>query len=167
MLGLGYTWNERCGVSRLMWGFVLRATIKSHVTFYYIQGIHLGNGSSGLFLKQITYFQCLLKEPRGVGERVSWQSLLFIVGDIVSVHPTENRIASKPIISISLESFQLLTACWHGNMTRVMMSKPYELMIDLKLFGHLSHFKFPLRGNERPRGNFIQKKKIKTSFFSP
>lgn len=33
-------------------------------------------------------------------------------------------------------------------MTRVMMSEPYELMVDLKLFGKLSHFKIPLRTRE-------------------
>lgn len=67
MLGLGYTWNERCGVSRLTWGFVLRATIKSHVTFYYIQGIHLGNGSSGFVSKIDHIFSVLIEGTKGSG----------------------------------------------------------------------------------------------------
>jgi hypothetical protein len=47
-----------------------------------------------------------------------------------------------------------------------MMSKQYELMIDLKLFGKHSHFKFPLRVRERiePRGSLIEKK-VKIIFF--
>lgn len=46
------------------------------------------------------------------------------------------------------------------------MSKPYELMIDLKLFGKLSHFKFPLReGNEKATWQLHSKEKKKNLFF--
>lgn len=51
-------------------------------------------------------------------------------------------------------------------MTRVMMSKPYELMIDLKLFGKLSHFKFPLRERKREATWQLNSKEKKNLFFN-
>lgn len=46
-----------------------------------------------------------------------------------------------------------------------MMSKPHELKIDLKLFGKLSHFKFPLRERERKATWQLHSKRKKKSFF--
>lgn len=67
MLGLGDMWSKRCGVSRLMWEFVPRTTIKSHVTSYYIQGVHLGNGSSGFVSKIDHIFSVLVEGTKGSG----------------------------------------------------------------------------------------------------
>lgn len=54
-------------VSRLTWEFVPRATVKSHVTFYYMQGVHLGNGSSGFVSKIDHIFSVLIEGTKGSG----------------------------------------------------------------------------------------------------
>lgn len=46
-----------------------------------------------------------------------------------------------------------------------MMSKPHELKIDLKLFGKLAHFKFPLRERERKATWQLHSKRKKNLFF--
>lgn len=54
-------------MSRLTWEFVLRATIKNHVTFYYTQGVHLGNGSLGFVSKIDHIFSVLIEGTKGSG----------------------------------------------------------------------------------------------------
>jgi hypothetical protein len=86
----------------------------------------------------------LIERNRGdKGERTGGGALAVLV-----IYSLEILLAFTPWRTCNFHIFAKLLApycCWHGNMTRVMMSKPYELMTDLKLFGKLSHFKFPLR----------------------